>query len=501
MPTRRLFPLLPLAASFLPFSAAAPLTATDLVESLLPASTNLSAVYGQQVNLRPFTLTLLANETHAQATLNISKGVDEVGWVALGLGTSMSNAAMLVMWPSSEDSSDWILSHRSAGGHAMPDFNPSITATTPGRWSLVPSLTSSFSSAKRSTVVTVTRTLDLPADQGVYPTSRLAFANLERKKAQKVIYAMSDNRPGLDTEGATLTMHTGRNFGATSGDLSQSFLRVEEPDATATSTAAEASSTGDHLATGVVSYDYLIAAHAVFAMLTWLLVAPVAVLLARLGRKWGSWFTWHSSVQTYLTGAFTIIVVALGAAAASKNGTAGHLDVHKTIGFVVLLFLVFQLAMGYVSHDTSFAPSRTSTRPLVRVLHIVAGIVLLALAWTNIGLGFREWKTRQVGMGVKAVYSLGVALFLLPFLYSLFTLTRLRMREGRSVFDTLFGLGRSSANPPAALGRTWAARLAPDTGATTFGAQGGAGHFEVKVAKESEDWGTPAGADLSAWNR
>ncbi|GAA5969610.1 hypothetical protein JCM11641_008176 [Rhodosporidiobolus odoratus] len=513
----RLSLVLSFTYSLFSLALAQSLTPTDLVDGLLPTSTNLSAVYGERINLRPYALTFLANETHAQATLNISSGVDDIGWVALGLGTDMADAAMLIMWPSSEDSSTWVLSHRSAGGHATPDFNPSITSSTPGRWELVPSLTASSSSAKTSTIVTISRTLDLPDDQGVWPTSRIKYANLARKKNQKIIYAASETRPGLDTQGAALTMHTGKNFGATSLDLSESFLRVEsteesEASGTATSAAAEASSTG---ASGSVTvsevneadegkvvsspwtqYDYLIAAHAVFAMLTWLLISPAAVLLARLGRKWASWFTWHSSIQTYLTSAFTVIVVALGIAAASKHGTSGSIDAHKTMGLLVLVILVFQLAMGYLAHSAPFTASRGSTRPSVRVVHIVAGILLLICAWITIGLGFREWKTRQVGVGVKAVYWLGIALFLLPFLYSLFTLIRLRHREGRSILNATFGLGRTSAIPPAYLGRAWDAGLPPTP-------TGGVGDMQqqvqVKVAKE--DWGKTVGGDLSAWSR
>jgi hypothetical protein len=84
----------------------------------------------------------------------------------------MSDAAMVILWPSSSNSSEWVVSHRTAGGHAVPDFNPAVPASTPGRWEIVPSLTSSPSSSASSsrnanTTVTITRTLFLPSDQGV----------------------------------------------------------------------------------------------------------------------------------------------------------------------------------------------------------------------------------------------------------------------------------------------------------------------------------------------
>lgn len=32
-------------------------------------------------------------------------------------------------------------------------------------------------------------------------------------------------------------------------------------------------------------------------MITWLLVSPVAILIGRLGRRWGKWYNFHSSIQ------------------------------------------------------------------------------------------------------------------------------------------------------------------------------------------------------------
>lgn len=57
----------------------------NLAGGLLPNrnSVDYSTITGEQVFLRPFALTLLANSTHVQATLNVSQGYDKVGWIAL----------------------------------------------------------------------------------------------------------------------------------------------------------------------------------------------------------------------------------------------------------------------------------------------------------------------------------------------------------------------------------------------------------------------------------
>jgi hypothetical protein len=77
--------LLPLIALFTA-AAAQSFSPRSLVASLLassPTTASLSSVYGQRLELLPYQLTLLANETHAQATFVMEGDVDEVGWIAL----------------------------------------------------------------------------------------------------------------------------------------------------------------------------------------------------------------------------------------------------------------------------------------------------------------------------------------------------------------------------------------------------------------------------------
>lgn len=128
---------------------------------------------------------------------------------------------MVILWPT-EDEKSWIVSHRTAGGHAQPDFDPSVNSSSPGRWTLVPSLTS-LSTAKDYTIVTLIRTLRLPANQAVYPSSRTKYANLSRAPGQKLIYAASSTRPPFEEEGPMIQKH--EMHGSSTFDLSQSFIQ------------------------------------------------------------------------------------------------------------------------------------------------------------------------------------------------------------------------------------------------------------------------------------
>lgn len=142
---------------------------------------------------------------------------------------------MVVLWPS-EDSRSWVVSHRTAGGHAKPDYDPATASSSLGKWALVPDLTT-LNSQPGFTVVTLVRTLSLPKKQIVYPSSRTKFANLSKAKGQKLIFAMSSRRPQpASDEGATMSMHDPGMFGMLEMDLGRKWV---EPTTAAGSNARD----------------------------------------------------------------------------------------------------------------------------------------------------------------------------------------------------------------------------------------------------------------------
>ena len=70
-----------------------------------------TTVQGQTLQLYPFDLSILTNESHALISFNISKAVAEIGYVAVGFGSSMQDASMVLLWPS-QSASNWTISHR-----------------------------------------------------------------------------------------------------------------------------------------------------------------------------------------------------------------------------------------------------------------------------------------------------------------------------------------------------------------------------------------------------
>jgi len=62
------------------------------------------------------------------------------------------------------------------------------------------------------------------------------------------------------------------------------------------------------------------------------------------------------------------------------------------MGIVLVLLSIFQLSLGQLSHISHFTPSRSSTRPFVRVFHILLGVAMMPVAFTTIYLGIEEWS-------------------------------------------------------------------------------------------------------------
>ena len=94
----------------------------DLIAFLSPASESAASanvIRGQTLTLPSFNLTLLTNSTHALVSLNVSRPIGAIGWLAVGFGQKMVDSAMVVLWPN-DDGSEWVLSHRGAKGYVQP---------------------------------------------------------------------------------------------------------------------------------------------------------------------------------------------------------------------------------------------------------------------------------------------------------------------------------------------------------------------------------------------
>lgn len=256
-------------------------------------------------------------------TLNASIPPSQVGYMAVGFGTAMKSADMVIAWPSA-DFSTWFVSARQAGGHVAPQ---PYAAAQQSAFTYLPQLSTNSSSSKYSQVSFI-RALTLPAG---FKSSALA-----RASGQSIIYAASSSKPTGSDASATIAQHDDGSYGVSSLDLSTAI-------ASAGSTATVVQASGGGSAGPWTTYDNIIVLHALCGSLAWAVIAPAAVLVGRLARSYSGWVRIHQLLQSVLTSVLTIIAFALGVVAMNMQGAKHFSKPHTQMGLVIFILLLLQV--------------------------------------------------------------------------------------------------------------------------------------------------------------
>lgn len=238
------------------------------------------------------------------------------------------------------------------------------------------------------TVVSFVRPLTVSTDAQDVSEAETQMANFQLavEGGQDVVWAFSARKPEKSDDGnaTVISKHDGSQFGYTQVNLAATLDdSASAPDWTSYDTVIAIHGASQHPARPYCYTDRRTAAF--FALLTWLIVSPLAVLLGRYGRKWSRWFTWHYRLQMFWTLPATLIVVAMGLVAMSLGSAEDGIDWHKGAGLAFGVLIVLQAGIGYWSHR-KFSEGRV-TRPWHNATHIVLGLVLLVLAWLQIRTG------------------------------------------------------------------------------------------------------------------
>ncbi|GAA5986690.1 hypothetical protein JCM5350_001453 [Sporobolomyces pararoseus] len=176
---------------------------------------------GQTLSTVAYSLSVVSNETDVLVSCEIDEKMSEVGWLGFGVGSTMSDADIVILWPNSDSS--WTLSHRRATTTAMPVLLGDVV-TPPQKdstslLSIVDSLSSSSSSSDSPTIVTFSRPLNPTVDD--YTTA--ANYELKREINQGVIFAKGDENPGSEKQDSDLKQHSLDSMGGSYIDLSVEF--------------------------------------------------------------------------------------------------------------------------------------------------------------------------------------------------------------------------------------------------------------------------------------
>jgi len=152
-------------------------------------------------------------------------------------------------------------------------------------------------------------------------------------------------------------------------------------------------------------HDRIVIAHAVFGYLTFLIVLPAGILLARLGRHLTYWLRAHYILQSFLALPMTLITFALGCTAVSEVRSGSFNASHKIIGLTLSLLLLVQILLGLLSHQPDPA--------LWNYVHILVGLSIIVLGYAEVQTGlnlFRASFGRYTPQVVEYVVWLLIAL-------------------------------------------------------------------------------------------
>lgn len=322
----------------------------------------------------------------------ITAGTSFMGWRAIGVGNQMSGANMLISWLSGGQP---VLSHRSASGEVMP-----TTTQAQG-------------------VFTQNEVSRVATDAGMTVSSWM-FGGIAENPGSGYghIWAINKNTaPSSSDVSARISKHN--DYGFSSLDLTKPY-NGEAPTTPPGVTAllgyggAAASTSSSSGATGqsggqmreLNMKNNLIIAHMVFMILTWLILVPAAILVARWGRTLFTWFPVHRGIQ--LASLVAIFIgFFLGVGAVANIGIPHFASTHTKLGLAIFLITLFQVALGQVGHVVR----RKKGIRVQNYVHAALGCLLFGLAIWNIHEGLALWKWGVPDYASYIVYAWAAVLF------------------------------------------------------------------------------------------
>ncbi|CAG8562053.1 9370_t:CDS:2 [Paraglomus occultum] len=272
-----------------------------------------------------------------------------VGWAGIGVGKYMTTSYLIVAWPNS--SGNVTVSQRKANGYYEPD-------PTPNQSDLI--LDAEASGIQNGKFVAVIRRAVTVEDSTIQTGGKQWF-----------VYAIGPSRPS-DEYNATLEQHQADHMGVTELDVGQGGQGIT---------------------------DKYLTIHAIFMLLAWAVATPLAIFIARFGKKAlpNSWFRLHWGIQAFVT---TICVILGFTFAVLAMGGLQHEHAHHKLGYVIIIGFIAQLGLG-VFHHVMFDKRREYV-PIWTKVHWWVGRLLFILVLIQIELGLRLFA--EVTMGWYVAY-------------------------------------------------------------------------------------------------
>lgn len=337
--------------------------------------------------------------TPSQQSINytmVIAGTSFQGWRAIGTGNQMAGSNMLITWMASGQP---VLSHRSASGENQPQTTLATGAYTEN--------------------TDVSRV----ATAGNMTVASWTFGGITSAPGNGYIWALNPTTAPT-TNDVTSTIRKHSDYGFSSLDFTKAYTGQAPstpPGVTALlgyggvggSTTSSSASGGGGGGGGKMMRELnaknnIIIAHMVFMLLTWLILVPAAILVARWGRTFFTWFPVHRGIQLV---SFTTLFIGffLGVGATSRLGAPSLGSTHQKLGLAIFLITIFQVALGQVGHVVR----RKNGMRIQNYFHAAIGCILFGLAIWNIHEGFDLWQWGVPNYASYIVYAWAAFLFLL----------------------------------------------------------------------------------------
>jgi len=161
-------------------------------------------------------------------------------------------------------------------------------------------------------------------------------------------------------------------------------------------------------------YKRLIVAHAVFAVLTFLVVIPLAVISARYTKHLQSkgWWWKNHAILNGIAVVFVTIVFTLGYYAVGTQGNTFD-NVHHRIGLTIFIAILLQFLLGLLNFLVLSKPHVRT--PIQNRLHILLGWLTWGLALAQIPVGMILYGSPRWAYGLYGAAAGLVALVILAF--------------------------------------------------------------------------------------
>ncbi|KAH8117435.1 hypothetical protein DFH11DRAFT_1687438 [Phellopilus nigrolimitatus] len=252
--------------------------------------------------------------------------LNQLGWMAMGFGTQMTDAKMVIMWPNTDG--------KPATGLVEPDPDPNP-----------PRLATTYQPLTTLNSVLQRLSFTVPKDDTV---------------TQSAVWALGFANP--DTSSPNCNFST-----TTSPSSSPSSPQID----------------GGNGEVALKGFENIIIAHGVLCVAGFLMILPIGALIARWGRTLSeNWFHYHWETQVVFSIPVVVVGWALGPLAVAAQGATHADDAHKICGILLFPLYIIQLCLGTFIHF--FKPLYPRKHPPQNFVHGGLGIAIIGLAFFEI---------------------------------------------------------------------------------------------------------------------